>query len=202
VRRRAEKFTVVLASILLTAAPMVSHAQNDPAEQQIGLLMSRLSAHANPEELLDPSLSSERRQEQARYFANTYEISLVPEGPIQFTSQAAAVPARLTFKTSSATSNEEKEYSTKLTFVLRDGQWYFASYDFLKTTVGGYLAFWAGLLVAVVWGGGAWLKLRSLRKRRMGTYRIPELFADYFQSVNPVTWFRRESTRDRGREHT
>jgi hypothetical protein len=184
---------VIAASIALSSCPLACQAHEAPDEQKINIVIGRLVAHENPQDLLDPMISGDVRREQLRYFANGYEITLVPEGPVQFSGQTATVPARLTFKASSATSHEEMEESTHLAFVDRDGRWYFANYDFLKTTPGEILVVVGLMILAGTWVAGTLLKWRSLRRQRRGPFNISDPVSDYFQAVNPFTWFREES---------
>ena len=161
----------------------------DRETQKIDALLAEIHAHKDLKALLDPSLSYESRKEQSKHFAYDYKITLVREGAVQFSSQTATVPARLTFESSSATSHDEKEYSTQLSFVLQNGQWYFANYDFLNTSVLEIFAFGAAMLLAGGWAAGTLIKWRLLRKQRTGAPHISELISDYLQAVNPLTWF-------------
>lgn len=133
-------------------------ASADPGTQRIDALLDELHAHKDAKSLLDPSLSCESRNEQSKHFAYDYRITLVREGPVQFSNQTATVLARLKFESSSATSHDEKEYSTQVSFVLRDGQRYFANYDFLNTSVTEFFVLGAAMLVAGGWAAGTLIK--------------------------------------------
>lgn len=176
----------VLGLFVASQTPVASDSQ------KIDKLIERLNAHEDPKVLLDPFLLDDARYKQLKHFAYDYKITLVREGPIQFADQMATVPARLTFVSSSGTSNEKMESSIHLSFVFRNGQWYFASYTFLDVTSGEIIAISCALILAVIWTCGTLIKWRSLRSQRTGPLKFSELATDYFQAINPLTWVRKQ----------
>jgi len=192
VKLKIVQFVCVLALLAEGACMLHSQPSTTTDTQQINALIHKLIAHEDPQQLLDPTVSEQRRIEELRHFANNYTITLTPEEVIQVSGQTATVPARLNFKSTSATSSEEKEYSTHLNFVSRNGQWYFADYDFLNTSVGAIFVFGMAMFLIAIWLGGTLLKWRSLREYRTGPFKASEAISDYFRAVNPFTWFRKE----------
>ncbi|MGA2350174.1 MAG: hypothetical protein ABSF70_07070 [Terracidiphilus sp.] len=159
-------------------------------EKQIETQMNRLASNVNPQELLDPLFPKEKITDQIKHFTKHYEIALIPKGPIQISGMTANISAHIIYNTSIGTSNEEKfEDDRNLAFVLRDGRWYFANYNFLNLTPMEYLFDIGLLLIAVIWLCGAWLKFNKLRSRRIGGQYIFGLISDYFRAINPLAWF-------------
>jgi len=177
----------VAASIRLSAQPSVAD------DQQISAIIGRLVAHENPQLLLDPKVTGEKRFEELSHFRSYYTIGLWPESEAKVSGKTATVPARLDFKSSSGNSSEEIGHDVHLNFIKRDGQWYFADYDFLNLTAWEIIMFGAAIFLATAWMGGTVLKWRSLREHRTGPLRISELIADYFTAINPFTWFSRKN---------
>jgi hypothetical protein len=137
-------------------------------EKQIVILINRLVSNAKTQDLLDPSYSGDKLKNQIQHFDGRYEISFVAKGPIQISGTKANVPVHIIFITSIGSSNEEKfEEDRTLDFVLRDGHWYFANFNFLNLTPMEFLIEIGLLLISTIWLCGTWLKFNTLRKRRM-----------------------------------
>jgi hypothetical protein len=183
-----------MSSFALNARAVQGVAGGVSDEKQIELLMNRLTSNEKAQDLLDPSFPKEKLNDQIQHFTGHYEISLVTRGPIQISGMMANVPVHIIFNTSIGSSNEEKfEGDRNIDFVLRDGHWYFANYNFLNLTPMEYLFDIGLLLIAVIWLCGTWLEFNSLRRQRMGGSFIQGLFSDYFHALNPFTWLRKET---------
>jgi hypothetical protein len=183
---------LISACPFLISNPAHCQAQTDPDRDQIQELITKLASHTSPDSLLDPSLPEQARIDQLRRFANSFELSLTPEGPIEVSGSTARASERLKFESSSATSNEDMEKSVSLTFVKRNGQWYFANYDFLKVSTVEIVIFICGMLFAATWTFFVLRKWRTLRKKRTGPLEFSGVISDYFHSLNPFSWFRKD----------
>jgi hypothetical protein len=182
---------LVVTILSLSPCTTICQSRDESDQQQIQALIEKLVSHEPVQGLLDPLMPVSEREKQTRPFAISYDITLVPEGPIQVSGTTAKAPMRLTFENSSATSHEQMEESIHLDLVKRNGQWYFANYDFLKSSLGEILAFIGAMLIAVTWGFGTLRKMHILRKKRSGPFQVSGFISDYFQAINPLTWFRK-----------
>jgi hypothetical protein len=160
------------------------------SEKQIELQMNRLVSNVNPQDLLDPLFPKVNLNDQIQHFKGQYKIALIKKGPIQISGTMANVPVHVIFNTSMGSSNEQKfEDERNIDFVLRDGHWYFANYNFLNLTPIEFLFDIGLLLIPAIWLCGTWLKFNRLRSSRIGRQFIFGFIADWLRAMNPFTWF-------------
>ena len=117
--------------ILLPLPSILSARSNTPADNsQITKLLTGLCDHSvKPSDALDPSLTHELRDNSLAYFTDpSYQLSLVPVGPIQINEDGSAtVSVKVEFKD----TNKEMSTQTTAQFVKRNEVWYFANFSFL-----------------------------------------------------------------------
>ena len=162
--------------------------------------MNRLVSNVNPQELLDPLFPKETLNNQIQHFEGQYEIKLIKNGPTKISDTMADVPVHVVFNSMIGSSNEHNfEEDRDLDFVLRDGHWYFANYNFLNPTPTESLVDIVLLLIAVIWLCVTWLKFNRLRSSRIGGQFFLGLIADGFRALNPFTWYPKDKMSHSGR---
>jgi len=117
--------------LLLLSIKIVS-GQSDTSsdENQISKLLTGLCDHTvKASDALDPSLSPALRKSNLEYFTDSYDLSLVPIGPIRVSSDwSATVPIKVEFRN----ANRELAVQSTALFVKRNKTWYYANFDFLR----------------------------------------------------------------------
>jgi hypothetical protein len=94
-------------------------------------LISGLCEHStSPQLLIDPLLGAERRDKNLSRFADrAYVLTVAPIADFRFVSAGRAeLLARVHFKS----VDTEVDADSTISFVKRNGTWYFANYDFVS----------------------------------------------------------------------
>ncbi len=97
---------------------------------QVQALLEVLSSKKKaPDAMLDPAVQSEQRKKQVRRFGESdYSLHLTPEGAVTVSGDMATVPVRVVYQAGEVNSMDASATSR---FIKRDGEWYFADYDFM-----------------------------------------------------------------------
>jgi hypothetical protein len=184
---------VIQVALLLVfafqSAPQKQSAASD--EAAIQALIASLEAHrAAPAELLDPDLERERRQKSLAAFRDKlYQVSFYEKSPLVFADGThASMDTRVHFRD----GHSEATMTTTLNFVRRDGDWYFADYEFL----GFPPVLIAVVVVAATVGIGFAVMVLVLRARlrRTGKLDISRQLLVFAPFAWPALW--RESQED------
>ena len=137
-------FCVLAIAIPVLAQTEATSRDND----QINQLLSKLSdKSALPSECLDPTLDERRHAKELDHFRTAnYELSLVPQGPVAISGNAATLPVRVKFR---ADNGEALDTNSVARFIKRDGRWYFQSFDFIAWPAALITVLIAGILAGV-----------------------------------------------------
>jgi hypothetical protein len=148
---------------------------------QIQRLMRSLSEHSkSPADLLDPSLSPNERQKFLKHFATShYDLSLTPTSGIPAaTGDFLSVPVRVQFD---GRDGNTLDANATAQFVKKDGEWYFANFNFLSWPSFLIAVLVVGLLAGVGYAATViFLMLKLIKRGPLGTNRLKMFF--------PIFW--------------
>jgi hypothetical protein len=177
----------ILAFAILGLASLTAVCDEPPVtgQPQIDALLKKVIENDGVSQLLDPALPATERDKQLSLVPKTYYLSITADGPLELTGATARLPAKISISHSNGTGNltSNSDFSTEINFVSRDGQWYFANYEFMHLATGDVvilLVFVVGVvyLLSFLWA------VRHAKKLKQGRLTA----ADYRHALNPASW--------------
>lgn len=174
-----EKFFAALVSLLIILP--FAMAQDSREEEAIARLLESLSNHSvTPESALDPTLSGEHRKTQLDLLSDhSYELAIRPSGqPVWLGDSTLSIPAKIQFKDETTTL----DISSKVELVRRNGQWYFANYDFLRVP----WLFWLFAVAMLAYGVLTAVTVIILRRRLIQSGHLRG--GNYIKIFIPFFW--------------
>jgi hypothetical protein len=170
----------VMFLLLLSASALAAQSEASSDNSQIANLLTGLSNHSvRPSDVLDPSLSPEKRESNLAYFDDpSYQLSFVAVGPVQINADgSAAAPVRVQFKN----RNTEMSAQSTVEFVKRNQVWYFADFSFVGFPGVIVALIIIGALIAVSYTSGVLLlRRRLLRQGRLDWGNRVKIFIPVF----------------------
>lgn len=178
--------SMVFAVSMFFVSFCVSQERVASNAEQIRQLLTQVCAHTgNPEQLLDPQLSTQDKNRNAAPLNGKFELQITPRVSVDTVSEVSGemtVPARVFFKT----QNRELNIDANLEFVRRKGNWYFKNFNFLHTPTWLIVFLIAGLVVGILYAIGVVTHLWRVLKRSGVQLRV----ADLVKAFVPFFWFR------------
>jgi hypothetical protein len=172
---------VITTCIILLMVVRFSIAQSSPNNAAISRLIASLSNHSvSPAKALDPAVTGESRTSELKLLSDAgYELTITPTGEPEWSGDSrVSIPAKVQFKDETT----GLDISARVEFVERNGEWYFADYNFLKMP-------WLFWLFAIAMFAYALLTAATVIVLRRRLVRSGQLRgANYIKIFIPFFW--------------